>query len=166
MEKKLQFHVELSTKDLWQFSMYHANGGMMGLFNVIFTVTALFLLIVRWGSLTVAYRLLLAVCVLLFTVWQPALLYYKVHKQSKRTTSLQPMELIFSDKGLKVCQGKESAKFPWENMARVDRKASMAILYMDRVHAYLLPKSAMGENEEAFYEMVRCHLPKERRRRI
>lgn len=166
MEKELQFHVALSTKDLWQFSMYHSNSGMLGLFNVIFTVAALFLLITRWGSLTVPYRLLLVVCVLLFTVWQPALLYFKVRRQSKKSTSMQPMDLIFSDKGLKVCQGKNSAKFPWEKMARVDRKMSMVILYMDRVHAYLLPKSAMGEQEEAFYEMARTYLPKERRRRI
>lgn len=166
MEKELRFHVELSTKDLWQFSMYHSNSGMLGWFNVIFTVTALFLLITRWGHLTVAYRLLLVVCVLLFTVWQPALLYYKVRRQSKKTTSMQPMDLVFYGKGLKVCQGKQSAKFAWEQMARIDKKASMVILYMDRVHAYLLPKSVMGDQEESFYEMVRAHLPKERRRRI
>ncbi len=166
MDKELHFHVELTPKDLWKFSMYHSNSGMMGLFNIIFTVTALFLLITRWGNFSPAYRLLLVMCVLLFTVWQPALLYHKVKKQAKNSTSMRPMDLIFYDKGLKVCQENESAEFAWDRMARMDRKSSMVILYLDRIHAYLLPKSAMGDQEEMFYEMVRAHLPKERRRRI
>ena len=166
MQNELQFHVELSAKDLWQFSMYHANSGMLGIFNVIFTVTALFLLVTRWAHLTMPYRLMLVICVLLFTVWQPALLYYKVKKQAKKTTSLQPMDLIFGSQGLVVRQGSQSAKFSWDKMARIDRKAFLVILYMDRIHAYLLPKAAMGDQEEAFYEMVRAHLSKERRRRI
>ncbi len=42
----------------------------------------------------------------------------------------------------------------------------MVVVYMDRVHAYLLPKKAMAGKEEAFYQLVREQLPKERRRGI
>ncbi len=38
----------------------------------------------------------------------------------------------------------------------------MYILYMDRVHAYLIPKTALAEQEEAFRELVTAHLPKEK----
>ena len=63
------------------------------------------------------------------------------------------------------CSG-QTAEFAWENMARMDRLPNMVVLYMDRVHAYLLPKRVMEGQEEAFYELARKHLPKERRRRI
>lgn len=166
MEKKLRFEINLTTKDLWQFSMYHANSGMMGVVNLLFTLAALFLILTRWSSVSAPYRLLLIVCVLMFTVWQPLLLYYKAHKQAKASSIREIMILTFDESGVQVEQNGQMMEFAWDQLGRVDKMPSMVIVYMDRVHAYLLPKKTMGDREEAFYEMVRTHLPKERRRRI
>lgn len=163
-EKEMKFEVKLTAKELWQFSMYHANAGATGLFNVIFTAAALFLLIFRWETLTVAYRLLMFGCVLIFTVLQPLLLYGKVRKQAKMPAMAAPMYLTFREEGLQVEQNDQVASFPWEQMARMDKKPTMVVLYMDRVHAYLLPKKILAEQEEAFYELVKTYLPKERRK--
>lgn len=164
--KMLQFEVKLTAKNLWAFSMYHSNGGFRGIFNLLFTIAALFLLVFRWGTVTVAYRLLLLVCVLLFTVWQPFLLYTKARKQAQAPVMRDPMTLTFDENGLKVEQNEQTVEFAWDQMGRMDRMPSMIVLYMDRVHAYLLPKTAMGEQEEALCEMARQYLPKERRRKI
>ena len=166
MEKELRFEVKLGVKDLWQFSMYHANAGMLGIVNLLFTLAALFLIVTRWGTLTTPYRALLVVCALMFTVWQPFLLYNKARKQAKAAAVKESMILTVGAEGLKVEQSGQEAAFAWDQMGRLDKMPTMVILYMDRVHAYLLPKSVMGEREDAFYEMVRAHLPKERRRRI
>lgn len=164
MKKEMKFEVKLTAKELWQFSMYHANAGFTGLFNLIFTVAALFLLVFRWGELTAAYRLLLVGCVLIFTVLQPLLLYGKVRKQAKTPVMAEPMYLTFREEGLEVEQNGQNAVFTWEQMGRMDKKPTMSVLYMDRVHAYLLPKAVLGEQETEFYEMVKTHLPKERRK--
>ncbi len=160
----MKFEVKLTVKELWQFSMYHANGGATGLFNLIFTVAALFLLIFRWGSLTPAYRLLLFACVLIFTVLQPLLLYSKVRKQAKTPAMAEPMYLTFEEEGLKVEQNGQEAAFAWEQMGRMDKKPTLIVLYMDRIHAYLLPRKLLGDQEEDFFAMVKNHLPKEKRR--
>ncbi len=160
MDKKMRFEVKLTAKELWQFSMYHANSGAMGLFNLIFTVAALFLLIFRWGTLTGAYRLLLLGCVLIFTVLQPLLLYGKVRRQAKSPAITEPMYLTFSQEGLWVEQSGQQAEFAWEQMGRMDKKPGLIVLYMDRVHAYLLPEKALGEQKEALLEMAKEHLPK------
>lgn len=164
MDREIRFEVRLTAKELWQFSMYHANSGAMGLFNLIFTVAALFLLVFRWGMLTGAYRLLLLGCVLIFTVLQPLLLYGKVRRQAKSPAITEPMYLTFGKEGLQVEQSGQSAQFTWEQMGRMDKKPGLIVLYMDRVHAYLLPKTVLGEKEEEFLEMARKHLPKERRK--
>ena len=91
MKKEMKFEVKLTAKELWQFSMYHANAGFTGLFNLIFTAAALFLLVFRWGELTMAYRFLLVGCVLIFTFLQPLLLYGKVRKQAKTPVMGEPM---------------------------------------------------------------------------
>lgn len=163
---EIRFEVRLGAKDLWKFSMYHALGGMKGVFNLMFTGVALFLLAARWGELTAAYRLLLAVCALIFPVWQPILLYSKARKQAKLPAMQKPMILTFSGDGLKVEQNGQQVKFTWEQMGRMDRLSSMIVLYMDRVHAYLLPDSVMGEQKEQFCEMARTYLKPNQRRKI
>ena len=164
--KRMEFTVQLSARELWMFSLYHANGGLLGIFNLLFTAAALFLLITKWGSVTTMYRVLLIVCVLLFTVWQPLLLYNKARKQAKSPSVKNPMILSFGEEGLWVSQNGQEAGFLWDQMGRMDKAWGLTVLYMDRVHAYLLPNRVLGEDAEAFYEMVRKHLLKERRRRI
>lgn len=162
----LRFEVRLTAKELWAFSMYHANGGFRGIFNLLFSLAALFLLVFRWRTLMMPNRLLLVVCVLLFTVWQPILLYTKARRQAKAPVIRDPMSLTFDEKGLRVEQNEQTVEFAWDQMGRMDRMPSMIVLYMDRIHAYLLPRAALGEQEDALCEMARTHLPKERRRKI
>ena len=164
--KTVDVTLHITAKDLWTFSMYHANAGFMGIFNLIFSLAALYLLIFRWSSTTVPYRCLLVVCALIFTVWQPFLLWNKARKQAKRPAVKNPMRLVFDDEKLTVSQEENSADFTWEQMGRLDAKPSMYILYMDRVHAYLIPKETLGEQEDAFRELALAHLPKEKRRKI
>ena len=164
--KLVDVTLHITAKDLWTFSMYHANAGFMGIFNIIFSLAALYLLIFRWNTTTVPYRCLLVVCALIFTVWQPFLLWTKASKQAKRPAVKNPMRLVFDDEKLTVSQEENSADFTWEQMGRLDAKPSMYILYMDRVHAYLIPKSSLADQEEAFRELAAAHLPKEKRRKI
>ena len=41
-KKEIRFRVRMTANDLWRFSMYHANKGYLGVFNVLFTLAALF----------------------------------------------------------------------------------------------------------------------------
>lgn len=160
------FSVRLGAKDLWKFSMYHSMGGMKGVFNLMFTGVALFLLVARWGELSGGYRALLAVCALIFPVWQPVLLYSKARKQARLPVMQNPMTLTFSEEGLKVEQNEQQVKFQWEQIGRMDAVPSMIVIYMDRVHAYLLPDSVTGEQKEPFCEMARTYLKPSQRRKI
>ena len=62
-------------------------------------------------------------------------------------------------------QGEQQLAFTWDKIARLDRMKDMAVLYMDRIHAYLLPQRALGDQAEAFEQMVQQCLPAERYRR-
>ena len=67
--ESVRFRIQITAKDLWMFSMYHSNKGYLGVFNLFFTLASLWLLVTRWSDVTVAYRILLLICVLMFTVW-------------------------------------------------------------------------------------------------
>lgn len=161
-----RFHIQLTAKELWRFTMYHTNKGIMGIFNVLFTVGALFLLCLNWNTATVSYKLVLFLCILMFTVWQPGLLYRKSKIQAKSPMIAVPMDLTFSEQGIQVAQGEKSTELTWDRIARADRGPGMVILYMDKIHAYLIPASAMNGQEQALLTLLREHLPRERRKRI
>ena len=46
-----------------------------------------------------------------------------------------------------MTQGTERLELVWENIGRVERIRGMMIVYMDKVHAYLLPDSIPARRE-------------------
>lgn len=165
-ENPLVIEVKLGAGDLWKFSMYHCYRGMQGIFNVIFSGAAVFLLLTTWGEASGVYRALLLVCALMFTVWQPFLLYLKAAKQAKSPVIRNLMTLTFEEEGILVTQGEERLELTWDHIAKVEQVKGMIIIYMDRVHAYLLPDSVTGERKGALCALLKEKMPSERRKRI
>lgn len=165
-EQTFQFHIRTEAKDLWRFSMYHANKGYLGVFNVLFTLASLYLLVSQWSSTSTAYRLLLLVCVLMFTVWQPGLLFLKAMKQTKNDRLKVPVDMTFTKDGFTVAQEDQSMEVTWDQVGRVVGIKGEYILYMGRVRAYLLPDRIMGEKKEPFAAFLREVLPGERLKRV
>ncbi len=165
-EKELRFRIHMTANDLWRFSMYHANKGYLGFFNVLFTLAAIFLLVFQGAEMLLPQRFLLVVCALMFTVWQPLLLLTKSRRQAAGPGMREPIEMIFSDGGILVEQGGEHAELLWEDVRQVKHVLGETILYTDRIHAYLLPDTAVGDRKEALLELFRAKLPPEKRRRL
>ena len=99
-KKELRFRIRMTANDLWRFSMYHANKGYLGVFNVLFTLAALFLLVFQSGQMLLPQRFLLVVCALMFTVWQPMLLLVKARKQAAGRGMKEPIDMFFGDGGI------------------------------------------------------------------
>lgn len=162
----LAVEIKLSAKDLWKFSMYFSYKGLKGIFNLVFTLAAIYLLAADWNTVAAWYRVLLILCALMFTVWHPSLLYLKAAKQSKSPAIKNPTTLSFSREGIVVTQVDKRLELTWEEVALVEQAGALMILYMDRVHAYLLPDSLTGEGKEALCALIREMLPGERRKRV
>ena len=167
MEKKTEyrFEVKLAVKDFWQFSMYHATKGVVGLFGVIFTAAALFLLVTRWTEVDIVYRIVLVICAALFPIWQPGVLYWKARKQAALPVMQIPLTLQFDADGLTVQQKEEMAVFPWNEIFKVVELPHLLVLYTDSIHAYLLPDAALGEEKEGFLKLIEDVVPKENRKK-
>lgn len=165
-QKTFSFNVQLTVKELWQFSLYHSYKGLMGIFNVLFTIAALYVLIMNWTSMAVSQKVLMILCVLMFTVIQPFMLYLKAARQSKVPAVKEPMQLLFTKEAISIAQAGQEAVVAWEQVGRVEGTPFMLIFYMDRVHAYLIPKSLMGAQEAEFRALIRECLPKARYKRV
>ena len=162
----IRFRIQITAKDLWMFSMYHSNKGYLGVFNLFFTLASLWILVTRWSVVTVAYRILLLICVLMFTVWQPALLYMKAAKQAKTKAVKEPMDMTCSKEGILIEQAGQSQKITWDQIVKVEQVRGLLIIYMGRVHAYLIPEQAAAVCRDQLLELIRANLPVERRKKI
>ena len=165
-EAVFHFYIQITARELWGFSMYHSNKGYLGIFNLLFTLAALWLLVTKWGNFTIPYRLLLIVCALMFTVWQPFLLYLKARKQAKGKMVKEPMEMTLSKNGFVIEQNGEKQEILWEQVGSVEHMKGQLIIYMSRIRAYLIPDRAIGDQKEAFFVLLREVIPKERRKRV
>ena len=162
----IRFRIQITAKDLWMFSMYHSNKGYLGVFNLFFTLASLWILVTRWSDVTVAYRILLLICVLMFTVWQPALLYMKAAKQAKTKAVKEPMDMTCSKEGILIEQAGQSQEITWDQIVKVEQVRGLLIIYMGRVHAYLIPEQAAAVCRDQLLELIRANLPVERRKKI
>ncbi len=165
-EKNFKFHVQYTAKDLWIFSMYNSYKGHLGIFNAIFTLAALYLLITQWSEAPVVYVCIMAMCVMMFTLWQPAILYYKARKQAAKPGMQVPIDVECSKDGVVISQGELNNEVSWNKVVQVAYVKGEIILYMDKIHAYLLPEAVVGEQKEGLFELFRQVMPKERLKRI
>lgn len=65
-----------------------------------------------------------------------------------------------------VDQGGQGGQILWEEIGKIEIVGGMVIVYGDRTHASLIPRAVMGEDEEAFRQLVREKLPKARRKGV
>jgi len=165
-EQTFQFHIQVDARDLWKFSMYHSNKGYLGVFNVLFTLASLYLLLAKWNDTGAAYRLLLLMCAMMFTVWQPGILFLKALKQAGNERLRAAVDMAFGKEGFTVSQGGQSMEVAWDQVTRAARIPGIYVLYMSNIRAYLLPDQVLGSEKEAFAGFLREVLPKERRKRV
>lgn len=165
-KKSFSFKTQPTAKELWKFSMHYANKGFRGAVNLILVGGSLFLLLTRWNTLELFQRLLLIFIVFLFVIWQPAMLYPKALRQAKELEKQPPLILSFSETGVEVSQGDAGGHIQWDDISKIEVVGDMVIVYGDRVHASLIPRASMGDDEEAFRELVREKLPKQRRKHV
>ncbi len=160
------FPITLNAGELWKFSMYHANRGYLGIFNGLFTIAALYLLVTQWAVVSGPYRMLLILCVLMFTVWQPGSLYLKAKRQAKVPAVREPMILSFGNSGVTVEQSGQIGTIPWQAMNQIVGNKWQFILYKDRIHAFLLPKSVVGSKEADLRAFLKEKMPRRRCKHI
>ena len=164
-EESYHYTVQLTGKDLWIFSMYHSYRGYLGIFNLLFTLASAYLLIVRWHEVTIPYKMLLIVCVLMFTVWQPLLLLLKAMKQASGEKMKTAIDMTFDQAGLRIAQRDQTVEIPWEQILKIVRIRGEYIFYMGRVNAYLLPARYVTD-DEAWKDFLRNTAPEVCTRRL
>lgn len=157
----MKISINMTRKDLFAFSVYNSFSGMMGLFNVIWTVVWMAAFVVSFSvpGYSLVHRLAMVFCVMLFTVIQPCVIWRRTGKQAKTKGFTETIHLTMGDK-LHVEQGEASGDLEWSQVRKVKRLKSMYILDMGYGRAYLIPGASVEGREEELEAVLKEKLPK------
>lgn len=140
----MKFEIKISARELFYFSMCHTYSTFAGLSGTIFSVFCLVVLVATWGTVALNYTFLLAVCALLFTVWNPISLWGKAKRQARAEVFAKPLAYQLDEKGIQVTQGDQTADYGWDYVFKARQVKKAFFIYTDPIHAFILPKEQLG----------------------
>lgn len=160
MDQSLMITTNIKQGDLFCFLLYHFYASFMGVAGVLFSLVTLATLAVTWGTVDDVYTLILLICGLLFTVWNPFLLFLRARKQAKKPVYKKPLTYTFTNTGLGVSQESEKVEFTWEQIRKAVNIRRILVIYTDRIHAHVIPMRLMDGQVEELMGILRESLPK------
>ena len=141
MEKKVSLTVQMTPTAMFDFLYWHSYHGMMGIVNYGFSFIALLALVFGFGKGNTIATIALIVLASLFTIINPALLYYKAVRQVKTNPMFQkPLEYTLDEKGFSVAQGEEKAFASWSDILFLRETKKTIVFYLGASNATVLPK--------------------------
>ena len=157
----MKISINMTRKDLFTYSVYNSFSGMMGLFNVIWTVVwiAAFAVSFSVPGYSPVHRLAMIFCVMLFTVIQPCIIWRRTGKQAKTKGFTETIHLTLGEK-IHVEQAEASGDLEWKQVRKVVRLKSMYILDMGYGRAYLIPNVSIDGREEELITVLKMKMPK------
>lgn len=159
--KDIEFDIELTTKELYSFSMRHAYVSVSGVCGIVISLGSLAICAIGFKSYDFTTNFALIVIGLLFTVVQPIMLLVKSSKQIRRNRSInEPLHYRFSDKGITVRQGEQKAQVHWYEVRRRVQTAKALYLYMSPVRAFIFPKEQCEKEFGSMVSLVKAMMEK------
>ncbi|MCH5268408.1 MAG: YcxB family protein [Lachnospiraceae bacterium] len=159
--KEINFDVDLTTGELYRFSMRHTYCSASG-------IVGLFISLGSWGLCALRYRVLDRTAIMaliftgfLFTVIQPVMLYSKAKAQKKRNEDINSaLHYRLHETGISVSQGEQEVLVKWYEIRKRIKTGSALYLYMSPVRAFIFPKAQLGAEYEPACAMIEEYMEK------
>lgn len=144
--KEMEFDIELTTKELYAFSMHHTYASVSGAVGVLISLGSLLLCAVQYGVLDNTGRIALIIIGCLFTLIQPLLLYSKARTQMRRNKDINAcVHYCLKEDGITVSQGEQEASVKWFDVRKKVITSKAIYLYLSPVRAFIFPKEQCGD---------------------
>jgi hypothetical protein len=147
-----KFSYKITAIDLWKLAMYGIYGSIVGVANIIFTIS-MFALVVRfWRDVNTFLKILLILGVFLFIIIQPMMIYLKSKKQIEAVPV--DMEIGFDDKGMHIKTSNQDSIIKWKEIKSVIKKSSMIIILLNSNQGFIITNNMIGEEKDDFFNYL------------
>ena len=151
----MKARVNMTAKEIFDFSMYNSYHCFSGVIGVFLSLCALGGAIFCIGRSSVINVVLLLIVASMFTVIQPLMIYLKSNKQAERNKSVGGyLEYTFDDDGITVTDGNVTDTIKWEIILKISNTSKLVLLYTTRMRAFIIPKKSVEGDFEQFKNFV------------
>ena len=161
---KVTLDIKLDAKDLFRFNMMQAYRGMQGALSIILPILVFAYAVTTCGQVSIGSTLVYVGLGIVFLVYVPVSLWLRVNKVIKdENNALSKMlHFTFTEEQIQVSVEEESVEFKWENIFQIKTSGPLLLVYTNRINAYILPLSQVGDQYEAFSKLAHSKLEKYR----
>lgn len=157
---KTEFDITLTSQDMYRFHMYHTYSGIHGISSIIIAIVLFFVAVKTYGSVEVTYTIMYAVFGVIFLVYMPWNLFLRAKRQLLTSEVLRnALHYVVDETGIHTSQKEASADLPWEQIYKIVSTKHNVLVYSNRINAYVIPKSQITQQYEAFRQIAGAHLP-------
>lgn len=155
----IKFDINLDIKDMYRFSMYHTYTGIHGIMSIAIAILAFVVAGTTWGDVELTYSILYVCFGFAFLFYMPATLYLRAKRQIFMSEELKnTLHYSIDEAGIKVTQNGAEAQLPWKQVYKITATKNNVLIYSNRINAYIIPKTQLGEQYAALKEVAKAHL--------
>ena len=161
---KVTLDIKLNAKDLYKFNMKQAYCGMQGILSIIMPILVFAYAVTSYGQVSIGSTLVYIGLGIMFLVYVPVSLWLRVNKiiKDENNALSKSIHYVFDEDTIGVSVGEESVEFKWENIFQMKTSGDLLLVYTNRINAYILPLSQVGDQYENLSKMAHAKLEKYR----
>ncbi len=144
---ELRFTVNMTSKVLYDFLLYHAYTKVSGILSVCFGAAGV-IFYFRFGEI-----MYLALGVLLI-LYLPVNLWYRSKVQMMNPVFKKPITYDISADGISVFQDGESGKVSWDQCTKAVSTKQSIIVYTGKLNASIFPRKELGDDLSALMALI------------
>ena len=161
---KVSFDIKLTAKDLYKFNISQAYKGMQGSLSIILPLLVFAYAASTFGAVSMGSTVVYVGLGILFLVYVPVSLWLRVKKTITDSNNAlsKTLHYDFEEDAIRVSVEEEKVEFKWENIFQMKSTSDLVLVYTNRINAYILPKSQLGDKYNKLSELAHKKLEKYR----
>ena len=146
----IEFDAKITERDLYRFNLYHAYTGFQGIFAALIGLAVCAVAILTLGKVERVYSVLYLLFGVIFLVYVPVSLKLRAKRQMLLSPALRDtLHYRVDEAGIHVSLGEQGADLEWKMIYKIVSTKSSLLIYSSRVHAYIIPRTQLGDKYEA-----------------
>lgn len=160
---KIEFDIQISEKDLYDFNLYQAYTGVNGWLTIFIAILAFAAAFVYGSNGEIQYVLLYIMLGGISLLYLPVSLKTRVKATMKTNTVLSGvLHYEISNDGIVVSQNGEKGELPWNQVYKIVANNKRVLIYSGRKNAYIIPMEQLGDKYMLLSDMAGKNLPEYR----
>ena len=160
MGQDIKFSVKIKEEDLYSYNIFHAYHSSQGIISIILFVLLVAVWILRFTTLSIAYRVLYPIVAVIFLLYIPLTLRARVKVQMKQDVFMYPLTYELKEDGLWISSqtADEPAELPWEYIYKIATWKGYLLIYSNRVNAYIIPIKDIQSEYSNIIDFIKLHV--------